>query len=207
MSVSFSLQVRPTFGVMKSWGLNVHNNNKKKKNAVTHRALTNAKTNQNKAREKQKKTKQKALQSFDFLIYTLVRLRFECPFFTRIFPNTLSLIFTFSHYRHRHSLPFPYYPSVVILDCTEHVSQVTPKRSNKIPLLTSSPTIPSNWPGPTIFNKVQYPHLETTNSFEGIIIPHPPICCHSFKQCEGGCGITFEGIVIYNSLLYWICPC
>ena len=50
-----------------------------------------------------------------------------------------------------------------------------------------------------MFNKVLYPHLETTNSFEGIIIPHLPLCCLSFKQCERGCGITrkisFEGIV------------
>ena len=43
---------------------------------------------------------------------------------------------------------------------------------------------------PTIFNKLLYPHLEITKSFEGIIILHSPLFCLSFKQFEGGCGIT-----------------
>jgi hypothetical protein len=37
--------------------------------------------------------------------------------------------------------------------------------------------------------------LETTNSFEGIIIPHPPLCCLTFKQCKGGCGIKRTNVI------------
>jgi hypothetical protein len=62
----------------------------------------------------------------------------------------------------------------------------------------SSPIIPSFGGDPTIFNKVNYPHLETINSFEGIIIPHPPLCCLSFNQCEGRCGITRTNFIWIN---------
>jgi hypothetical protein len=59
-----------------------------------------------------------------------------------------------------------------------------------IDLPTSGLTFPYYQGDPTIINKVHYPHLEATYLFEGIIILHPPLFCLSFKQCEGGCGIT-----------------
>ncbi len=139
MSVSFSLQERPTFGVMKSWNLNVHNKNKKKKNAVTHKALTNAKTNQNKAREKQKKTEQKTIRGVFCSSICLSHLGLNVHFSSKSSP-TLSLLF--------YLLPLPnigtlslflFYPLSSFLDCTDHVSQVAPKRSNKIPLYCDDP--------------------------------------------------------------------
>jgi hypothetical protein len=63
---------------------------------------------------------------------------------------------------------------------------------------TSSLTFPYYQGDPTIFNKVHYPHLETTNSFEGIIILHPSLFCFSFKQCERGCGITRTNLIWRN---------
>ena len=62
--------------------------------------------------------------------------------------------------------------------------------------MTSSLISPSFQGGPTILINVLWGNID---------LPHHPFCClneraQTFK-------ISLEGIVIYNSLHYWICPC
>jgi hypothetical protein len=72
----------------------------------------------------------------------------------------------------------------------------------KLSLSTSSATIPFNWDDRTIFNKMFYPHLVTTNSFEGIIIPHPHLCSSNMREgVELQEQISFEESVVLHTLL------